>query len=206
MIINQSECFFDNGDLVVLGVRFEIPYVNSGKEVRGIEQQWVSQLIDSRIAAPHSVVYDEFGKPGISPGSTRLSISHTGGFVAIALAQTFNPGIDVERTREKIRNIAARVFNQEELANARSHADELRALQILWGAKEALYKSYGKKGLDFIEHIRVDSFSDVDEHLAATVKTDQFSARYTLSVVTPEINYYLVFVTGCEEEPLNEPV
>jgi 4'-phosphopantetheinyl transferase len=198
----NPSCLFENEELTIMGIPFTTPYATTAEDVRNFEKSLVLKLIGSKIHDDFKVVYDTFGKPGIEPGKTKLSISHTKGYVVVALSQTFNPGIDIEYKRPQLQKIGHRVFHTDELRFIQFLPDYQLALQLLWGAKEAIYKSYGGKGLDFIKHIRVQPFDSTYENLTATIITTSFQARYTLKFLQPEPDYFLIFVTGCEQEML----
>jgi phosphopantetheinyl transferase (holo-ACP synthase) len=53
--------------------------------------------------------------------------------------------------------IAPKFMTEYEFASV---ADEYRLeqLHVYWGAKESLYKAYGKRALDFRDHIFLDDF------------------------------------------------
>jgi phosphopantetheinyl transferase len=196
--IFKPNCLFENEELTILGIPYPTPYGITGEEVRNLEKSLVTELIGSKISGNFKVVYDKFGKPGIEPGEVKLSISHTKGYVVVALSKTFNPGIDIEYYRPKLQHVASRVFHADELQFTQNRPDNQTALQLLWGAKEAIYKSYGGKGLDFIKHIRIQPFDSSYENMTGTIITDNFQATYTLKFQQPTPDYFLVFVMGCE--------
>lgn len=110
----------------------------SGREVRG------------------SFIKDEFGKPHLEHSPFNVSISHSGNKAA-AIAAPDVVGIDIQNLVPKIERLAHRFLNKEELDSLR---EETRILQlhVLWGAKEALYKAYGRRQLDFCANIRIRPF------------------------------------------------
>jgi phosphopantetheinyl transferase (holo-ACP synthase) len=61
-------------------------------------------------------------------------------------------GVDIQVYSPTVERIAARFLSSEEeksfVKGNRNHA-----LHILWGAKESMYKAYGKKKLEFRSHI-----------------------------------------------------
>jgi len=59
----------------------------------------------------------------------------------------------------------------------------LEHLHVYWGAKEALYKAYGRKKLEFREHILIEPFAynlKKGKCKGIVIKGD-FSATYSLS-------------------------
>lgn len=107
--------------------------------------------------ADKQLVKDEFGKPHAMDGSYHLSVSHSGDY-AVAIGSGMHPvGIDIERIGNRIRKIASKFVNEEEEKLIRAN-DELKALYLIWSAKEAMYKLYGRKALNFKKHLFVEPF------------------------------------------------
>jgi 4'-phosphopantetheinyl transferase len=106
--------------------------------------------------------YDEFGKPHLDAGRY-ISISHSFSFTAIIFSYENSVGIDIEKQREKILKIAHKFTPIEEYKTIANVDALISKLTIVWGAKESLYKIYGKKKLLFLHHIYVDDFN-FDNH------------------------------------------
>jgi 4'-phosphopantetheinyl transferase len=64
-------------------------------------------------------------------------------------------GIDIERMRPRIEKVRERFLHTEESASINKDK-VLEQLTLAWCAKEALYKLYGQRNLDFRENIRVE--------------------------------------------------
>ena len=106
--------------------------------------------------SPLSITYDEKGKPTLG-NSLSISISHTQEYVAILLSPMQHVGIDLETIRPAIQKIAHKFVNEKEAKDIPiEHKNE--HLHVIWGAKEVLYKIYGKGDVDFRKHMNVDSF------------------------------------------------
>ncbi|MFV0249200.1 MAG: 4'-phosphopantetheinyl transferase family protein [Tenacibaculum sp.] len=101
--------------------------------------------------------YDKFGKPHLKDGKY-ISISHSFSFAALIFSSQHPVGIDIEKRRAKIVEIAPK-FTSVKLYKSISNFNVLiRKLTVVWAAKESLYKIYGKKELFFLEHIHIDDF------------------------------------------------
>lgn len=102
---------------------------------------------------------DEFGRPYLAgPDGARVgavSLSHGGGRVAalVAVGAGRRAGLDVEPERAKTLALAARFLSPFELAAV--GADPARAA-LTWSLKETLYKLYGRRQLDFRQHLALD--------------------------------------------------
>ena len=102
-------------------------------------------------------VKDQFGKPHLEHSSFQISISHSREMAA-AIAAPTTVGIDIQKIVPKIERIAHKFMRGEEM-DSLEPASRLEHLHVYWGAKEALYKAYGRKELDFCEHILVKPFT-----------------------------------------------
>ncbi len=101
----------------------------------------------------------------------RVSITHTGRFMAIAmlppcdksLGPEFIPGqalgIDAEKTdRRQVLNVRDRFLNESEKNMVVE--DDIEANVMAWTIKEAVYKAMLTPGLDFRKDIQIISFPD----------------------------------------------
>ena len=104
------------------------------------------------------LVYDAFGKPHLQDGK-HISITHSFTFTAIIISEEAPVGIDIEKRRDKIVKIAHKFTPIEEYKSIANHDALVSKLTIVWGAKESLYKIYGKKQLLFLDHIYIEDFS-----------------------------------------------
>ncbi len=100
---------------------------------------------------------DSFGKPFLPGSFYSVSISHSYGFAAALLAPG-HIGVDIQRLVDKIGRIAHKFLSDTEWQSL-DHTHPIEHLHIFWGAKEAIYKAYGKKALDFRAHIRIPPFT-----------------------------------------------
>ena len=99
---------------------------------------------------------DEFGKPHLNQSDFHISISHSRK-IAAAIAAPEKVGIDIQQYVPKIDRLAHRFLSPEERSNLDAK-QRLWHLHVYWGAKEALYKAYGRRQLNFCEHILIDAF------------------------------------------------
>lgn len=120
-----------------------------------------SRLLVRQIFPGAELLKDEFGKPFIKDFQGHISLSHSGELAGLYVSGNRACGLDLEVVGTQIINIAPRFCNNEELEYARQGADET-ALHLIWGAKECMYKTYGKKGVDFRKHMRISPFVATD--------------------------------------------
>lgn len=89
-----------------------------------------------------SYAYSPSGMPYLpGEGMPHLSISHTEGYVAVALSEHQPIGIDIERIGHQVERVAPRFLSQRELSTLPRELTAQRiAVHLLWSAKEAAYK------------------------------------------------------------------
>ncbi|GAA4275334.1 4'-phosphopantetheinyl transferase family protein [Aquimarina mytili] len=128
----------------------------------------------------HDLYYDEAGKPHLKDGK-QISISHSFIFATIIISDR-PVGIDIEKQREKIRKIAHKFINTgEETYLEDQKLDKTRALTIIWGAKESLYKLYATAGLSFEQHIYIPAFTMDHPFLFGVINYNQEITHYDLT-------------------------
>ena len=110
----------------------------------------------------------------------RISISHSGSYVALALSEgQYGVGVDIQVASDKLRQVAPRFMSPTELAYYRdlttSEPDEW--LYTVWGLKEAAYKAYP---LQVKRHLATNyTVSPPEASLSCGVCSEPF-ARYTV--------------------------
>ena len=123
---------------------------------REIEGQGKNFLIAHLLDKAANIDYDEKGKPFLTNSNKHISISHSHNKLAIIVNENEATGIDIELIRDKVLKIKHKFLSSAELEDAN---DSPEKLLIYWAAKETLYKIYGRKEVDFIEHLFVKPFT-----------------------------------------------
>ncbi|MBU3011091.1 4'-phosphopantetheinyl transferase superfamily protein [Polaribacter vadi] len=125
------------------------------------------------------LIYDEFGKPHLDKGRF-ISITHSFNFTAIIYSTQTEVGIDIEKQRDKILKIAHKFTPIEEYKTIANADALISKLTIVWGAKESLYKIYGKKKLLFLRDIYVADFKFADEKTTGEIRFNGETYAYTV--------------------------
>ncbi len=123
--------------------------------------------------------YDEFGKPHLKDEKF-ISITHSFNFSAIIISDKTPVGIDIEKQRDKIVRIAHKFTPIEEYKTIANHDALVSKLTIVWGAKESLYKIYGKKKLLFLQHIYIEDFKFADAQTTGNVRYEDHKSDHTV--------------------------
>jgi phosphopantetheinyl transferase len=121
--------------------------------------EWLASRLLMRELGLTSISYLHNGKP-ITHGRF-FSLSHSGKEVGLVVSDT-EIGLDIQCVTEKISIIRSRFCSDTEWQWLQVHPESLRALTIVWSAKEAVFKYYGEE-VEFAEDMQVMPFSCTDE-------------------------------------------
>ncbi len=195
--LNEVENYFlDKLDFEVDEIE-EMKQLQKGRRLEWLAVRWLLHQMSGR-EVRGAVRKDEFGKPYLVDSPYQISMSHSSKMAAI-IAAPFSVGIDIQKIVSKIERIAHKYMRTEE-DNSLEPKTRLEHLHVYWGAKEALYKAYGRRALDFREHIHVKPFQyDVTNGkcLGYIIK-DDFRAEYQIYYQKIE-DYILVYALEMNE-------
>jgi phosphopantetheinyl transferase len=138
------------------------------------------------------LAYTPSRKPFLKGSQDHISISHSHAKLAIIVNTQEHTGVDVELIREKVRNIQHKFLSPDEITFA---DNDVEVLTILWAAKEAIYKAYGLKEIDFARHMRIEHFEPDSEFFYGTLNKNEISQRYLLKKEKHD-NYILVYTVN----------
>ena len=124
------------------------------------KREWlaVRVLLAALCGEEKRVIYNSIGKPYLEDASFRISISHTHGYVAVALHPSKEVGIDIEQYGDKVRKVRHKFLIPQEDANI-SKENEIAHLLLHWSAKETVYKMIGIEDTELKQHIRITPFT-----------------------------------------------
>lgn len=105
-----------------------------------------------------TITKDEHGKPILCNSLHHISLSHSGDKTAV-IASKCSVGIDIQRIVSKIERISRKFCNETELSQL-PISQALLYYHLIWGAKECIYKSYGKRKVDFRDHMTISGISN----------------------------------------------
>ena len=105
----------------------------------------------------HLIEIAESNKPLLQDQSFHFSISHCGDYAAAIISEKESAGIDVELITPKVELIQNKFLSDAEL-KILPEANKT-FLTLCWSCKEAVYKWYGKGGVDFKNHIRITNIT-----------------------------------------------
>ncbi len=122
------------------------------------------------------IVYTAERKPMLRDSPGHISISHSHSKLAIIYNRRCNTGVDIELVREKVKSVEHKFLNQHESLMAEG---KTQLLITLWAAKETLYKLYGKRGVDFRQHLFIDQINE--STMQARIEIGDYKKKYELA-------------------------
>ena len=152
-------------------------------EVRVREILTARILIKELTGDEKEVCYNNSGKPSFADNSYHISISHTKGYVAVAINKDKHIGLDIEYISEKVKRVQSRFISETEYIDK---DNELTHLLLHWSAKEAMFKFIDVEGVNFLSNLFVWKFmpqKDSGTFQASetrTQKTYKFDAHYKI--------------------------
>lgn len=132
-------------------------------EKRQIEWTAVRVLLYTMLGRQVHIDYNEQGAPLLPRyEGLNISISHTRGYVAVAVSNTDKVGVDVEQIEKvdegqttRVERIKSKFIADDE------YADSVIGMLLHWSAKESVYKVLGKEDVNFKEDLHVEPFDEL---------------------------------------------
>lgn len=179
-----------NGDITLGLLDLRVFSLKEGVTVkRDLERAGTRYLLQELLSPPGAELsYTPEKKPFLEGRTEHISISHSHDKLAIILNRRESTGIDIEQIRDKVIHIRHKFLNTAELEMAGEDAERLIAL---WAAKEALYKVYGLRELEFIRNLFIEELSDTE--ITGSIRFGDLRKRYRMRSEKID-NYRMVYV------------
>jgi phosphopantetheinyl transferase len=145
-------------------------------ESRRTEHLAWRRIVRRELGCDVAIDYNSVGAPIVDRANTYISASHTTGAVAVAIADV-PVGVDIESLHRGFERVASRYLSHEE---SQLSTDE-RWAAMVWSAKEAMYKLYGRKGVDLVADLSLTSY-DASEGCAYGAMRGLRGAKVELSI------------------------
>jgi len=146
-----------SNDLFQLLDKIDIDRIDKFKNQTHQLQFLAKQILLKELDLLDKLTYLPSGKPVLNDGNF-ISISHSRNLVAVATGSQ-EIGIDLEFLNPKLSKIATRFVHIDDQTEA--FFNELENLQMLWTAKESIYKLIGERGISFKEDILISDFDNI---------------------------------------------
>lgn len=158
--INENLSFFLDKLILCEAEKKEIKLFNDKRLLEWYASRYLLFRLENKQKRTYCLK-DKFGKPYLNNSNKKISISHSGEYIAVAISAN-NIGVDIQVVSEKVGKIKFKFLSEKELLVCHENILEMNRY---WTSKEAMYKAYGKKGLNFIENIWVKPFEQNREYL-----------------------------------------
>lgn len=149
------------------------------------KKQWLAARYLLHTLSPgkqrDSLFKDEHGKPHFSRFNHYISISHSGHYAAVIM-HSKTCGIDIQLPTKRLPAILPRILSHPENKILETNRS-MHWATFMWAAKEALYKAYGQKKLDFRENILLESieFRQLEFQARGIIHKEDIRRVYDLS-------------------------
>ena len=133
-----------------------------------------------------SILIESSKKPVLPENQFHFSISHCGDYAATIISNDKLVGIDVELVTPKIEKIKEKFLNLDELELLQKNQfseSNVELITLLWSAKEAMFKWYGKGSISFKRNLPIKQIHSMKD--SGTLKA-QFSKEFVQDL---EIEY-----------------
>ena len=145
------------------------------------------------------VKYNEHNKPFIDLSDDHISVSHSGKYATVILSRKHPVGIDIEQVNPRLHKIAAKFLTTDE-TGVELQAMPTEDLCLHWCAKEAMYKLYGERNLDFRDHMKVlDPPKEMEGAFRGLIQAGGKDHFFNLKSERLD-DYCLVYVVGSSRE------
>lgn len=148
------------------------------------QSEWVASrdllFLITNLPERPQCLYDDLGKPYLLGVDKHISISHSDLWCA-AMVSDHPCGVDVQVYSDTVRRIADRFLTPDDLLVVENAEDDLLVLHLLWGAKECLYKAYGKRKLGFREHLFISEISLEHENALGEIIYEDIHLFYDIN-------------------------
>lgn len=162
------------------------------------KQQWLGyRVIIKRIINSPEVLdinYSPFGRPIILNLRSRISVSHSGNYAAAMVSYNKPVGIDIEKIHPRIEKVVHKFLNDNELESLKLDPS-IEHMHVCWSAKEAIYKFYHRRQLDFRVNISLQPFIfQSNGELRGSIHLDDLHCTLQLHYERFD-GYILVYIT-----------
>jgi phosphopantetheinyl transferase len=137
---------------------------------------------------------DIHGKPYLKDSDYHISMSHSHAMCGV-VASKKNIGVDVQLIVPKIDRIHHKFMQENEMLTL-GHQHRLEKMHIYWGAKESLYKIYGKREIEFKKHLFINDFEYNEEeiNIYGSINKGDFNNKYQGKAFRVD-DYMITFLT-----------
>ncbi len=156
------------------------------------QKEWLTSRYLLNIICPSEcrllIQKDTMGKPTLEHNTYNISISHSRNHIAVIKSNKL-VGIDIQHEEEKIVRIQHKFISERE----HSMIDPnhlLSSYHIFWGAKECMYKAYGKREIEFRDHMHLYPFKYYQTQLELSGWLRKSETDQNYNIYTDKLDHY----------------
>ncbi|MDA9827561.1 4'-phosphopantetheinyl transferase superfamily protein [Flavobacteriaceae bacterium] len=125
-----------------------------------------------------SLFYDKNGKPHLS-NNKFISISHSFEYCGVIVSDV-KVGLDIEKFRPKILNISKKFISESDWNLIKLSSVE--NVTKVWTIKEAVFKAFGHKAIDFKKNIIITSINKKLNKASVSISNNQITENYNIEI------------------------
>jgi phosphopantetheinyl transferase len=160
------------------------------REARRVEHLAWRRIVRRELGSEVTISYNDVGAPIVDRPNIYISVAHAKErMVAVAIADRA-VGVDIEYIDRDFERVAPRYMSAEEVQLSESGV----WYAMVWSAKEAMYKLYGRRGVDLLSDLRVVGYDASEGRISGivgdgsrvVVDVDIVDESYVVAVATHE--------------------
>jgi len=175
--IDEPELFYS--ELVTISTTISHPH----KRLQHLAGRYLLPFLFADF--PHTAIeIAQTRKPYLPAAQYQFSISHCADFAAAIVSKNKAVGIDIEMITERVHKIKHKYLHAKEQAFVNDYPIEkqTKLLTVLWSAKEAMFKWWGRGDINFSEAMQIQSFELNESGVIYTsFKKDNFETALELN-------------------------
>jgi 4'-phosphopantetheinyl transferase len=178
--------------------------IRGKRRVEWLAGRWMLHVLSGR-KVRGECLKDDCGKPYLKDSTYHISISHSRDLAAV-IGSPLSVGIDIQAFVPKIERLAPKFVRQDE-EDFLQPSTRLEQLHVIWGAKEVLYTAFGRRKLDFREHLILQPFhfSPPFGKLKGSIRKEDINMDFELVYELFE-DYFLVYGQEAQSGPDLSPL
>lgn len=148
--IEEQASFFENA------IQYTSPASHPGRRLQQLATRFLLKQLNQDFPI-EAIIAHEGGKPFLPAHDLQFNITHTTDLAAAIISDLSGVGIDAEKIDKRVLKIEHKFLNHKERSSltALSEIEKISRLTLYWTIKEAVYKWWGRGGIDFANDILI---------------------------------------------------
>lgn len=157
--IEEQASFFEEA------IHYEPQAVHAGRRLQQLATRFLLKQLNKDFPI-ETIVTNESGKPFLPTQDLQFNLTHTTDLAAAIISDLKGVGIDAEKIDQRVLKIEHKFLNIEERESlkALTEIEKISRLTLYWTIKEAVYKWWGRGGIDFANDILIESSNLASEN------------------------------------------